>query len=317
MGRHRTVNLGLPPRMAVRGQRYYYVSSGKHRKWIPLGSDLAQAKRRWAEIDSPHAGGVTVGELVQRYIDREQRAASTAIQYKSYQKAINDGLPIPAAELTSQHVALWRELQRNRKQFCNGCLSVLVAAFRLGNELGLCKIITVGKWPQSNRQRVLTPAEFRAIRERAKPWLRTLMDLGYLTSQRPSDLLALRWAQIGERISIQQIKTRRMLSISVTPDIAAVLAEARARPVIGLYVVANDKGRRISRQTANDAWIAARTAAGVVDAQFRDIRAMAASASEREGGDYQALLGHTSLAMSERYLKGRRVINAEPVRKKL
>jgi len=67
----------------------------------------------------------------------------------------------------------------------------------------------------------------------------------------------------------------------------------------------------------SDAWIAARTAAGIPDAQFRDIRAMAAKASKDGGQDFQALLGHTTRAMSERYIKGRQTVVAEPVRRKL
>jgi len=63
----------------------------------------------------------------------------------------------------------------------------------------------------------------------------------------------------------------------------------------------------------SDAWIAA----GIPDAQFRDIRAMAAKASKDGGQDFQALLGHTTRAMSERYIKGRQTVVAEPVRRKL
>jgi hypothetical protein len=55
----------------------------------------------------------------------------------------------------------------------------------------------------------------------------------------------------------------------------------------------------------------------VTDAQFRDIRAMAAKASKEGGQDFQALLGHTTRAMSERYIKGRQTVKAEPVRRKL
>ena len=74
------------------------------------------------------------------------------------------------------------------------------------------------------------------------------------------------------------------------------------------------------RQIRNESLIiviAARTAAGIPDAQFRDIRAMAAKASKDGGQDFQALLGHTTRAMSERYIKGRQTVVAEPVRRKL
>jgi integrase len=64
------------------------------------------------------------------------------------------------------------------------------------------------------------------------------------------------------------------------------------------------------------AWRAACEAAGVV-AQFRDIRSKAATDAKRGGQNYQALLGHANPAMSERYIKRRETVMAEPVRRKL
>jgi hypothetical protein len=37
MGRRRTVNLGLPPSLHMKGERYYHVTSTTPRKWTPLG----------------------------------------------------------------------------------------------------------------------------------------------------------------------------------------------------------------------------------------------------------------------------------------
>jgi integrase len=96
-----------------------------------------------------------------------------------------------------------------------------------------------------------------------------------------------------------------------------VIDQARQRRVLGLYVVADDKGRQITKGRMERAWQAARAAAGVEDIQFRDIRAKSATEAERRGQDYQKLLGHTSAAMSERYLRGRRVERVEPLKGKL
>lgn len=318
MGRRRSKHFDLPPRMQRKGRTYYYVCSGPSRKWIPLGSDLARAKRRWAELDGGLPVGLSVGDLVQRYLDRPGRAPGTQQMYRSYHKAIAAAFPIPAAQLTSQHVALWRELQAHRKVYANGCITLLVSACRLGHELGLCTPLTVAKWPPHVRDRDLTPAEFRAIREHAVEWLQVAMDLGYLTGARPSDLRALRWADVSaERIAVRQIKTGTRQEFTLTDDLVAVLERARQRRILGLYVIATAKGRPVTRNQMSDAWIAARAAAGIPDAQFRDIRAMAAKAAKEGGQDFQALLGHTTRAMSERYIKGRQTVVAEPVRRKL
>ena len=319
MGRKRTRNHDLPPHMARKGRHYYYVCN-KPRTWIPLGSDLARAKRQWAELEAPSlSAALTVADVVERYIDREDRPHSTAAQYASYARCLALAFPIPAAQLTSQHVALWRELplQRARAAYANGCIAILAAAFKLGAECGLCQPLTVGKLALPGRDRVLTPDEYRSIRAAACEWMRVGMDLGYLTGARPSDLRALRWDSVGERLAVRQIKTQTRQEFTLQGDIAAVLQQARQRPICGLYVVANERGRPISRNAWSEEWVRARLAAGVLDAQFRDIRVMAARQAEADGLDYQALLGHTTRKMSDRYLKGRRTVVAEPVRKRL
>jgi integrase len=305
--------------MARKGGNYYYVCS-KPRRWIPLGNDLARAKRLWAEHEHPaDARPASVADVVQRYIDRQDRADATARQYASYHRAIAAAFGIPAAQLTSQHVALWRELplQRARPAYTNGCITLLVAAFRLGAECGQCQPLTLGRLPMGRRERVLLPDEYRRIRAAACEWMRIAMDLGYLTGARPSDLRALRWENVGERLAVRQIKTQTRQEFTLQGDIATVLQQARQRPILGLCVVANAKGRPISRNAWSEEWVRARSVAGVPDAQFRDIRVMAARQAEADGLDYQALLGHTTRKMSDRYLKGRRTVVAEPIRRKL
>lgn len=316
MGRKRTVNHDLPPRMARKGNAYYYVTN-EPRKWLPLGSDLGKAKRKWAELEAPGPRGVTVGELVQRYIDREERAPNTVTQYRTYQKAIADAFPVPANQLMSPVVALWREEQKKRKTYANGCIALLLAAFRYGKELGLCDTLEVTPWDVKPRKHYMTDEEFRAIRGKAVEWLQVAMDIAYLTASRPSDVLALRWSDVGESsVGLRQIKTKQRMEFSLSPELGMTLTRARQRRVVGLYVVANDKGKRITKSARNTAWSGALRAVGIY-AQFRDIRRKAANDAERGGQDFQKLLGHTTRKMSEHYLSGDRTVVAEPVRRKL
>jgi integrase len=319
LGRKRTQNFDLPPRMALKGGRYYHVSSGKPRIWTPLGTDRAKALRLWAEIEGGQGPGLSVGELVQRYLDREERPAGTLKQYQSYQRALERAFPIPANQLTSQHVALWRDLpaQRNRKTYVNGCLAVLRASCLLGGEQGLSAPLAVRSWTLVARDRYLEDSEYIAIREKAPEWLQIAMDLAYVTAARRSDVLACQWSHCSpEGLGMRQQKTRQRMSFTITPELSSILARARQRRVIGLYVVANQKGRQVTDDMLGIAWRAACEAAGVV-AQFRDIRAKAATDAKRGGQNYQALLGHANPAMSERYIKRRETVMAEPVRRKL
>jgi len=65
MGRPRTKDFDLPPRMRRKGKALYYDHGNGH--WTPLGSDLARAKRRWADFEcvSTQRG---VADLVDRYL---------------------------------------------------------------------------------------------------------------------------------------------------------------------------------------------------------------------------------------------------------
>jgi integrase len=306
--------------MAMKGGRYYYVCNGKPRVWIPLGTDRARALRLWAEHEAGPQVGLSVGDLVQRYIDRsDDLTPGSRKQYQSYQRALAEAFPIPASQLSAMHVALWRDLppQRNRKTYVNGCLAVLRAACTLGAEQGLSSPLAVRGWTLKARDRYLTDEEYIAIRERAPEWLQIAMDLGYLTAARRSDLLALRWdALTGTHLTMRQQKTGQRMSFTITTDMSSVLARAKQRRVLGLTVIARPSGKPITVGALGAAWRSACKEAGVV-AQFRDIRAKAATDAKKGGQDYQKLLGHANPAMSERYIKRREAVMAEPVRRKL
>ena len=50
------------------------------------------------------------------------------------------------------------------------------------------------------------------------------------------------------------------------------------------------------------------------DAHFHDIRAKAATDAKAQGMDYQGLLGHSSQAMSDRYVKLREISRVETLK---
>jgi len=141
------------------------------------------------------------------------------------------------------------------------------------------------------------------------------MDVAYLTGLRPGDVLRLRWDAIGERIAADVQKTKIRLAFELPPALQAVLEEARQRPIVGLFVVASDKGRPISLRRWQDTFRAVCKELGIKDATPRDIRAKAGTDAEAEGIDYQAMLGHTSRAMSDRYLKRKRTFKAPTLRR--
>lgn len=321
MGRKRTKDFELPPRLHRKGGAFYYVTH-PGRKWIPLGSDLGRAKRKWADLECMH-DGETVDSLIERYLADciAKRAASTAKRYKLFRQTIaKEWGPLPVNLLQSWQIARYRDRAGVGKVWANGVISLLRVAYAKAVEWGWVNInpaAAVAFNETSVRDRYLKDDEFRAIRANAPDWMRTAMDLAYLTAMRPSDLVALKWEDVGDSIAVRQRKTRTRHAFNMTPELEAVLASARERPILGLYVVASAKGRPISERRLQKAWRAAATAAGICDAQFRDIRAKAATDAEAEGMNYQALLGHTTRQMSDRYVKAKRTIRAQPLGRRL
>jgi integrase len=320
MGRKRTRDFDLPPRMVrrrgPRGDRYYYVTHD--RRWIPLGPDLAQAKRLWADHECI-AHVATVEALLNRYLTDcvKDLAPATRKQYRIYSTAIcGDYGDWRLDTLKPFHLARFRDSRP--AGMANGSLSLLKVAYAKAIEWGWCETnpaAQVKRLPSRIRDEYLTDAVFRAIREKAPEWLRTAMDLSYLTALRPSDVVKLQWSDVTpDSVFVRVQKTKARIAFAVTEALAAVLAEARRKPVVGLYVVATAKGRPISLKRMGDAWRDARAAAGVTGAQFRDIRAKAATDAAAAGMDYQAMLGHATKAMSDRYVKAMRTIKAQPLR---
>lgn len=316
MGRKRTRDFDLPPRLYRRGDRFYYVTH--ERRWIPLGKDLARAKRLWADYECLGGAG-NVGDLVDRYVAdcMGKAAASTVRQYKAFAKAIRREWPeTPADLLTPPELARYRD--RSAPGWVNGVLSLLRVAYAKGIEWG---------WVSTNpaalvkfnamavRDRYLTDEEFRAIRAALPRWAQIWADLSYCTALRPSDALALRWEQVGDALTSRTRKTNVRQSFALDAGLGAVLEDARARPILGLYVVANDKGRPVSLRRLQSAWRASCAAVGISDAQPRDVRAKAATDAKAAGLDFQAMLGHSERRMSERYVKVKGTIAAPTLRR--
>lgn len=321
MGRRRSQNFDLPPRLHPKGRSYYYVTH--ERKWIPLGSDLARAKRLWADYEQT-ALAYTVAGLCQRYIAdcMDGRAEGTKAIYTRWHKRIasEEWGALPLNQLAPFHLAQWRDKKGTGKVVANGVFSLLRVAYDKAIEWGWCTENPARKVKSNitpERDRYLLDEEYRAIRARAPRWLQIAMDVDYATAARPCDLIALKWDKVTDVLAIRQKKTKKQQAFAIGPEVEEILRNARARPILGLYVVATDKGKPITLRRLQKAWKDACEAAGVDGAQFRDIRAKSATDAEAEGLDYQALLGHTTRAMSDRYIKAKRTQIVQPLRRKL
>lgn len=324
MGRRRQTRHDLPPRMHQKGDTYYYVTSTTPRKWIKLDKDLGRAKIMWAQLENDGATDRFHDALDAWMVSPayNELTASSKTTYGSVIKQLKeffDGFGL--LEIKPVQVAQWMDNHPSKTQANTG-KAILSKVFEMAIRRG---------WAETNpcrdikrntikpRDRYLTDQEFKAIREKGNEVVKIAMDLAYLTGARISDILKATLADCqDEGFFIKQKKTGAKQLFEWTPELETVINEAKKmpRPVRGLHaLICNRYGQPYPYGTFNDYWLEAVRDAGIENAQFRDIRAKTATDAEHQGKDHQKLLGHTTKAMSDRYVKVRKVTRVTPMKK--
>ena len=178
--------------------------------------------------------------------------------------------------------------------------------------------------PPKKRRRLITDREFLAIREAlligldgrptaSGPRVRALVDLCYLTLQRPTEARLLKWADVDTsdtgHVTFRPTKTEEStggaVRFKMTPDIQAVLrVVAPAGRVRSMYVFTALDGQPYTASGLRSAWARACERAKVEDATLRDIRPKAVTDAKRAGYDLEELkvaAVHSDAAMTAHY----------------
>lgn len=325
MGRRRQSNLDLPPRMHQKSGTFYHVSTTNPRKWTNLGKDLNDARRQWADLESDDNTEVTLAALLDDWMRSDaftKLSDNTKKQYKSVAKQLRATFQgfASVAEIKPHHVAGWQDGHPSKVNANTG-KSILTTILNLAIRRGIIDrnpAKEVENLTVARRKRYITDEEYLSIREKATPVLRAAMDLSYVTGARIGDILDIHLSQITpEGLTIRQEKTDKLqlFTRNTALDLAIENAKAIKRPVRGMYLLCTMRGQQYDYQQINQWWIKARTEAGITDVHFHDIRAKSATDAKRGGQDYQALLGHTTKAMSDSYIKLEDAQVVEPLQK--
>jgi integrase len=299
----------LPPCVHHRHGAYYLVRQGK---WARLGRDLAGALAEYARTFEAPKG--TLSALVDSALNTMKPRLSIG-SWKQYQLAARKIKHMLAEfspeQVKPKHVAQMKLALAETPNTANLCLTVLRQVFEYAVDMQLLEsnpAVGIKRLPEPKRERLISREEYDAIYAKADPGLQCIMDLAYLTGQRVVDVLGIRHdALLAEGIAFRQQKTGARLVVRWTPELRAVVDRAKALHgnVRALTLLHNRRGKASDYDTLNAAWRAACDAAGVEDAQFRDLRAMSGTAAEQQGKDPSKLLGHKDKKMTERYLRDR------------
>jgi integrase len=338
MGRRRSRNHGLPPHMAQKGQAFYYVTN-RPRRWLPLGTDYMVALTAWAK----HEGGevpehartfsqvaawyelkVLPGKAKRTRDGNKAELAQLCIAFGN--SPIETIRPVDVRAYLDERVSMKKRKEGEEpvpaRTRANREIALLSHVINFARDRGLTDMANpcagVRKNKEHGRERYVDDAEFDAIYEKADEILRDALDLLLLTSQRPNDVLKMKRKDVKDGcLWVRQGKTRTPLRISEEEDLAAALKrmQERERAATGVTLVQDNNGQPLTYWMLEDRWAKARAAAGLPDVQMRDLRGKAATDVD-DLAHAQALLGHKSRAMTERYVKQRAGARVAPLKRK-
>ncbi len=328
MGRKRSGNFNLPPRMHKKGRIFYYVTStGGKRKWIKLSVDYSEALTKWADLEGSKPSGETVAQAIDRYMVEvlPLKAEKTRLEYSRQalkfrtmwgSRRLDQIRPVHIAQYLDQHP---HKITGNRE------VSVLSSIYSYAIRWGWCNhnpCRGVRKHSEKPRERYIEDHELGLLREVASDQFRCIIDLAYLTAIRKGDLLRLKLSDIREDgLHIQQQKTGKRQTFELTSDLQTLLNRIRKlrRKVGTLWLFATRTGQPYTVNGFNSIWRRLVQRSGVQDVHFHDIRAKSITDAKRIGGlDYaQALAGHESRSTTEGYIKSKESERVRPLDRKL
>lgn len=341
MGRYPTINKHLPNRMRARRQKsgtvyYYYDLGGNPRKEKPLGSDYVLAVQQWAELNlSPAPVRPTVSYAIVRYLSSPSYAAlssGTQADYKFAIDKIQEAFgEAPLDDVEPAYLNLYLQTRSaESKHRAQREISVLGMIFRFARSIGLTKndpkeSITLKKMP-GRKFIYISDEMLDAVYTKASIDLKDAMDLAYYIGQRPADVLAMSKINIKDGImEYRQGKTGTPQRIAITGQLEDLLKRIELRKAEykthSLFLLVDERGQKMTKHKLRARFEKAREEAGIAgkDFQFRDLRSKSGSDLKDQQGieSAQALLGHTSVTMTEHYTNRRRgaVITKIPLRK--
>lgn len=153
--------------------------------------------------------------------------------------------------------------------------------------------------------------------------LQFAMRLADIVGQRPSDVRNMSEAHIRSGLlHVSQGKTKTKLRIEAVGELEALLAEIKefkkGCPLHSLALLVNEKGQALTEEAMRYRFDKARRLAGIAkqDFQFRDFRAKVATATDDVAGTKaaQAVLGHTTEAMTAGYIRHKAGKKVRPIR---
>jgi integrase len=310
----------LPPRFHLKNGKYWHVSKGKKRRWSDLGSDVTKALSAYRSLESTQPLSESVSYLIDEFLGTYPQG-TTLINYKSRAKRLKKvfGHLHPDA-ITSADIGKYLD-NHPYPYAANFEIRLLTLVYKRAVRHGKAKYnpcIGVEMLKLKKRDKLISDAEWRVVYEAMPEWIQCMMDIGYITSLREGDLLALK-DEDAVRADVVQIKTGNKQRYQLTQVLEDAIARARAvKRVPSEWLFPNDEGRRLTPNAFRQHWHRYKKDLPVSDFHFHDIRARSLTdADSEEGMNPQHLAGHDDPRTTKGYIKTRKIIQVVPHKRKI
>lgn len=274
----------LPPRMRLSHGAYYHVAyttveGVRQQRWVRLGADYGKAIRKYAEVEAARdIDRLDYRALWSAYRAQELpgKAPATQRNYRIWGEYLLDVFAdVLPADIRQSHAQRILD-QAKHKVTAQRMIQLLSAVLAWGAKrdwLPINPLTGFRKGAKAVRTRYITDGELAAILAACEPDLALIVRFMHYTALRRSDLFGLRWAQVkDDGIHVLMQKTKAAILLHWSPELRAMIDQARRRPVVGLYVFADERGRRRAVEREWKRFKAAAARAGVVGVTFHDLR---------------------------------------------
>lgn len=331
MGRPRsTENKFLPdnlrPKKAVRksGKIVTYWLYRTHGKTeISFGKDRHQALIKAAQMNLERVnkkGVITFSDVVRRYKEeilptkKPNTARGNLVCLKPLLAFFSTA---PLDDIQPKHIREYLDRRKSTPAAANNEMGLFSHIWNTAREWGYTRLSSpsdgIKKYPIVKRDVYVDDHIYGLVYDNADQDMKDLMDIAYLTGQRPVDVVSIHRDQIHDGyLHIQQQKTRAKLRIEVVGKLAEIIT--RRLHGKNRYLFYSKKGLPLTSVQLNSLFKKVRLHTiqahpeyedQIKNFQFRDLRAKSGTDKAMSQGEEAARqqLGHTSVKMTKTYIR--------------
>lgn len=310
---------------------YFYDMRGLGQADVPLGTDYAEAVKKWDELHNrkPRIAGTLEEafsawekDVLPTYTNRGTRDVYTRNLRKlrpAFSKSTWDGVTLPSL---IQYLK-----KRSAKTMGNREMSLLSIVWNYARKMGLTTLpfpaagMERSGWKNKEKARrfEVTDELFSAVYAEADQVLKDAMDIATATGMRVTDVYSIAMPA-GGMLRFQANKTDKpaYFEVASSPVLSAILARREAIKAEHVMFLSTPTGKPVTYSMLRGRWEKAREAAAIKaeesgdDEMAKSIRAMILRDMRKRASDFaetdeqaSQLLQHSSVSVTKRHYRTR------------